>query len=453
MRGARYADKMKAAAEYIRYGWPVVVLHGIGPDGKCTCKKADCPSPGKHPLTRNGVKDAAINLDKITRLLKKHRHANIGIATGGESGPTVVDEDPRNGGDKTRERLEAQHGSLPAGPRVRTGSGGMHYYGRGEEEIRCGAIGPGLERKGTGGYVVVPPSRHVSGKRYARETSPNGYLPVLPAWVLADAAGERKNLKPEDLLDGVDAGERNTTLASVVGRWVGKGLTRQEVLTLAVGFATGCAPPIDDAEVIKTVDSVFTTDARNHPSNNRPVRVYSARELMTTELPEPRWCVPKMLIEGMGLLVGKSKLGKSWLALDLGISVAQGGSFLGQRVERGEVLYLALEDSERRIKNRMAMLLGEGPPWPRRLHFAHDLSRLDQGGLTWISEWLDAHPDCRLVILDTWGRVRSPRKKDSDLYQYDVDQGVLLQHLGMDHHACVLGVHHRRKATSLEWLV
>jgi len=84
----------------------------------------------------------------------------------------------------------------------------------------------------------------------------------------------------------------------------------------------------------------------------------TAMELMTTKFDDPGWAVPKIIPEGVSLLVGASKIGKSWLALDLAIAVASGGRFLGHiEVEAGEVLYLALEDTKRRLQNRLKTLL------------------------------------------------------------------------------------------------
>src|SRR5918997_2559398 len=84
------------------------------------------------------------------------------------------------------------------------------------------------------------------------------------------------------------------------------------------------------------------------------VRFFTAAELMAEELPPVRWVVPDILPEGVTFLAGRPKLGKSWMVLGLGVAVATGGVALGtKRVERGEVLYLSLEDPKRRIHNRL----------------------------------------------------------------------------------------------------
>jgi RecA-family ATPase len=91
---------------------------------------------------------------------------------------------------------------------------------------------------------------------------------------------------------------------------------------------------------------------------------FTATELMAFEFPEAQWAVPGMIPEGVTLLAGKPKLGKSWGSLGIGVAVATGGKPLGKvRVERGEVLYLALEDNLRRLQRRLQKLLaGDAPP-------------------------------------------------------------------------------------------
>ncbi len=84
-----------------------------------------------------------------------------------------------------------------------------------------------------------------------------------------------------------------------------------------------------------------------------PPRTWSAAELLDADFPEPPWVVPGLLPVGLTLLAGRPKVGKSWLALQLMQAVATGGVFLGQQVQRGACLYLALEDSPRRLQSRM----------------------------------------------------------------------------------------------------
>ncbi|HTF48223.1 MAG TPA: AAA family ATPase, partial [Pseudonocardia sp.] len=95
---------------------------------------------------------------------------------------------------------------------------------------------------------------------------------------------------------------------------------------------------------------------------DRPVTAYRADDLMAVEFPAPNWAVPGLIAEGVTLLVGPPKVGKSWLALNLGVSLAAGTPALGLiPVEAGPVLYLALEDTPRRLQNRMRKVLAGQP--------------------------------------------------------------------------------------------
>src|SRR5688572_4470526 len=109
-------------------GLAVFPLHYINGAG-CSCGSPNCRSPGKHPLTLNGVHAATSVASQIDAWWAQHPMANIGIATGQVSEIVVVDVDPRNGGDESFERLRREL-QLPETTCVRTGGGGHHHYFR-----------------------------------------------------------------------------------------------------------------------------------------------------------------------------------------------------------------------------------------------------------------------------------------------------------------------------------
>ena len=122
-----------------------------------------CERGAKRPLTRNGHCDATTDRRAIERWWRRQPAANIGLPTGEKSGIVVLDVDVDDGGLESLAKLEREGAPLPKTARARTGGGGFHLffrYPRGTE-IRntAGLLGPGLDVRGEGGYVVVPPSR------------------------------------------------------------------------------------------------------------------------------------------------------------------------------------------------------------------------------------------------------------------------------------------------------
>jgi hypothetical protein len=199
------------ALNYVaRFGWFVFPLCSIDTKtGKCSCKRPDCNSKnqGKHPRTQNGVLDASNDPDVIRKWWTKWPMANIALACG-KSGLVVLDVDPRNGGEETLVELKKQHGDLPPTPMALTGGGGMHYlFAKNEpsQVVRGGSIPNGIDIKADGGYVVVTPSSHISGKQYIWDAGAHPEdIPIapVPEWVLEFTKGQsdkkQSEIHPED---------------------------------------------------------------------------------------------------------------------------------------------------------------------------------------------------------------------------------------------------------------
>jgi hypothetical protein len=138
----------------------------IWTDGKkCGCGNPKCHSPGKHPIGRlapDGFKDATTNEDTIREWWRIEPKAAVGVATGAKSGILVIDIDTKKGknGEETLEEIEKELGRLPETKTAITMSDGKHYYFNHVEGIRSGTdvLGPGIDLRGDGGYVVAPPS-------------------------------------------------------------------------------------------------------------------------------------------------------------------------------------------------------------------------------------------------------------------------------------------------------
>jgi hypothetical protein len=182
---------LEAAIRWAELGYAVFPVHSFA-NGSCSCNpggpcQAKPPSPGKHPRTANGFKDATTDAARIRGWWSTWPDANIGWATGTASGRFVLDLDGPAGFAALAE-LEREHGALPTTMTVRTGreDGGEHRVFRmPQTDVRNSSarIGPKIDIRGSGGYAILPPSSHASGRRYALV---GGDRPAdCPAWVLA----------------------------------------------------------------------------------------------------------------------------------------------------------------------------------------------------------------------------------------------------------------------------
>jgi hypothetical protein len=178
-----------AALGYAHRGWRVFPLQGVI-DGTCTCRRDECSSPGKHPLVRRGLYEGTTDATKIQSWWRRWPHANVGIATGPDSGLLVIDVDlPR--AEASLQRLQDLDRRLPPTLTARTGGGGLHLYFRHPERTLPNTTGrlPGLQEtlagidvRAEGGYVVAPPSAHISDGMYLWVDA-NQALTELPHWI------------------------------------------------------------------------------------------------------------------------------------------------------------------------------------------------------------------------------------------------------------------------------
>ena len=152
---------LDAALWYASVGLPVLPLHTPTPHGWCSCDREDCDRIGKHPRTPRGLHDASNDPDQIRTWWRRWRFANLGVRTGVVA--DVCDIDSPTGLTELRNVLA---GADIAAPMVRTGSGGWHVWVAPTGHGNRGRFLPDVDWRGIGGYVVAPPSIHVSGKPY-----------------------------------------------------------------------------------------------------------------------------------------------------------------------------------------------------------------------------------------------------------------------------------------------
>jgi putative DNA primase/helicase len=163
--------------------------------------------------------------------------------------------------------LERRHGKLTTAT-VLTGSGGRHYWFRhpgGELRNSAGQLGPGLDLRASGGYVVAPPSVHESGNPY-KWTRERDRATTPPAWLLEDVE-KRRNGPAPTVADAIPEGKRNAELASLAGTMRRRGMGEQEILAaLVVTNEQRCRPPLPIGELERIAASI----GRYTPQNTFP---------------------------------------------------------------------------------------------------------------------------------------------------------------------------------------
>jgi hypothetical protein len=295
----RHPNLLAAAARYAALGWPVLALHTPDHEGRCSCGRAGCSKPGKHPRTRHGLRDASTDPDRIRGWWAAWPDANVGVATGWL---VVVDVDGTDGR-QALEALQRAQGPLPPTLTALTGRGMHLYFRAGAHRIptSAGRLGPGLDVRGRGGYVVAPPSLHADGHRY-RWIARHRPAP-LPRWlaqrltaaapparrttVLPDlASGERRRryvaaaLRGElAAIAGARPGTRNDTLnraAFGLGQLAGAGHATIDQLTAPL-LAAALAAGLTEAESLATINSGIGA-GQHHPRRTCPRSTSVAHE-------------------------------------------------------------------------------------------------------------------------------------------------------------------------------
>lgn len=254
------------ARKYAAKGLYMVPLHSLV-DGKCTCSKgAECGrNAGKHPVWGNWPKRATPSFDEAKTWFKDNSPRNLGIAAG--HGIVVLDVD----GEIGRESLEQLMGELgddwPVGPVAETGSGGMHFLFRTQENFsnRVGEIMPGLDIRSLGGQIVACPSIHRSGRRYAwLHNSFDLEIPPLPDQLadrmrgaVASDFDPRPWLEKQEAAISGDNGSKQ--LMRVTGTLIKQGRVRnlEKYLRVITPWNARCSPPWTERELSHAFENAF----------------------------------------------------------------------------------------------------------------------------------------------------------------------------------------------------
>ena len=217
-------------------------------------------------------------------------------------------------------------------------------------------------------------------------------------------------------------------------------------LMIANGKSAVCEV-IGDAKFI-SADSVKELSS-NKPEGKKQQYGITGADLLAKKFAAISWVVPDILPDvGAYLLAGKQKMGKSWFSLALALAYTQGGKFLNRDVPKGKVLYLGLEDSERRMQSRILTLqpdVDHNKNILKDIRFFHatdNVPRLDNGFFEFIDPYLDG---VRFMVIDILQKIR-PMKGSGNVYADDYNALGAIQTFAIERNICILVLHHTRKA-------
>jgi P4 family phage/plasmid primase-like protien len=265
-----YANKMR---------WRVFPVHSVRADGQCSCGKVNCRDSGKHPRTEHGLKDATVDTVQINRWWDRWPEANIGVATGVDSGIIVMDIDPPPGVtvDMVLDNLP---GKIPDTIQCHTGGGGLHIYFKhpGGKVRNSTKKWPHTDIRADGGYVVAPPSNHNSGGDYTWEilASPDNMpLADCPPWLI-EALQEPQASKsvmgsgagPESVPEFIMEGKRNDTLFRLAASMRGRNCSLEAIrAAVRADNEERYRPPLPLDEVDRIIESAMRYPPGNNPSS------------------------------------------------------------------------------------------------------------------------------------------------------------------------------------------
>jgi len=366
---AEPATTKSAAVRFVTRGWTILPLFGVDQDGDCGCGNPDCASPGKHPagLAWKTIDDP----DVAAAHFDENPHHNIGVVAG-PSRLVIIDLD---GPDAIERFMRKVPASAVKGALAVDTARGVHLYFADDPDHPYGPMvgrddDAGIDVRAGSSYVVAPPSTHKSGHvyawrgnagQYAERGDPLAIPPELHAYLEQRKAGSRVRVLGET--QRIGEGQRHTTLVSLAGTMRARGMSEREILAaLQVANDERCDPPLDARDVARIAQSV----ARYEPNQTRDplallqVLVGSGRrdpaepaapagfvwldEHDVASLPPTTYLVNELVPErALTMTYGRRSSGKSFDALDLGLSIATGSPYHGFETVRSPVAYVMAE--------------------------------------------------------------------------------------------------------------
>lgn len=249
-------------------------------------------------------------------------------------------------------------------------------------------------------------------------------------------------LKKAKKLSGMDEGDgRNNSLYAHLLA-VRESFPEIDINTLANDINENIfAKKLDKSELKEVIKSAKKKEIKE--VKKKEIIYSSFDELQRRELPPVKFFVDGLIPQGLTIIASLPKIGKSWMMLDLGINIARGTSFLGFKTRKTGVMYLALEDSENRLKDRANKLLNNQKA-PKNFRYAIRCDNLGNGLISELEEIIKKEPDIEVIIVDTLQKIRRPYKGTS-LYTNDYGEMTEVKDFADKYGICLIFVHHLKK--------
>lgn len=382
--------------------------------------------------------EATTDMSKIEEWFKNHDY-NIGVKTG--NGLIVIDIDVKNDVDG-RNSIKEFLPDFPKTKVVKTPSGGFHLYYRVDREIRNRiGIYPGVDIRGDGGYIVGIESI-INDCKYE----------LINDHLIADAneavyqfveSKNKNNL--EKISDLIPVGQRNDILFKLGCSLHNKGLLQESIYAaIQKENELHCEVPLEEKEIqqiIKGITKRYTKGLLPRNIQDNASEYFNAAKLITQHYVDEAEIVEDLISIGVTLFGAPQKIGKTFFALQLSNAIASGADFLGKKVEQGNVLYFALEDSKNKINKRLKNF---NIPISECLNFKiikpfDPLFNVEEE----IKKELSIHPTLKMIVIDTFPKIRKEVKVD---YQTEYEELSKYHELGMKYGIAILLILHVRKS-------
>ena len=451
-----YDSPLAGALAYAKRGWPVFPV-----------------KENKQPAIKDWKTKATTDENQVRRWFEQDfiGGCNFGFQPG-LAGIAVIDvdrgkkrkredgtEEMVNGEDSLADFLKQSGAELPPTYTVRTPSGGTHLYFKADGIGNKNGFLPAVDVKSCGGFVVVPGSGDSRGAYVVELDVPVAELPD----VLAEAC-RRGFPKKEEVdhsrgvpgdwidfasvletirnMDPILCGSRDTRLFAICAEWKERGVTLEGMRQLLrlmndLGKIEAGDDPLDEHDFDRISKSAWNRKETAFGTKSVGALLtgpgtpdadgYAAAELPSMEIPPIDFLVQGLVPEGLSIIGGAAKSGKTYLLLQLAVSLASGTPFLGRDVPKTRrVLYYYLEGGRRQVKTRFEELYGAEFSPPAGLIFVHRFPRLGSGGLSVLEQHIEKHrPD--VVIFDTWQLIRTPVNGKATAYEKEYAELALIR--------------------------